>query len=50
MADCQIRTKAGLTMRVFASILRGPCRSILMGIDISALIGLSEQISILATT
>jgi hypothetical protein len=45
MADCQIRTKMGLILRVFASILPGPCRSILIGIDITALIGL-EVVSI----
>jgi len=50
MADCQIRTKTGLILRVFASILSGPCRSILIWIDTTALIGLIEQISILATT
>ena len=47
MTVCQIRTKAGTVLCGFASILRGPCRLILIGIDISALIGLIEQISIL---
>ena len=45
MADCQIRTKTGLILRVFASILPGPCRSILIWIDTTALIGL-EMVSI----
>ena len=40
MADCQIRTKTGLFLRVFASIMQGPCRLILIWIDTTALIGL----------
>ena len=40
MTVCQIRTKAGTVLCGFASILRGPCRLILIGIDISTLIGL----------
>jgi hypothetical protein len=46
MANCQIRTKMGLILRVFASILPGPCRSILIWIDTTALIRL-EVVSIL---
>jgi hypothetical protein len=44
MGVCQIRTKAG------AVLLKSVDRSILIGIDIAAMIGLIEQISILRTT
>ncbi len=44
MGVCQIRTKAGTVL------LKSVDQSILIGIDIAAMIGLIEQISILRTT